>query len=313
MQDVLVIGEALVDIVSAPGRPPVEHPGGSPANVALGLSRLGVGAGLLTRIGDDERGRLVREHLEASGVELVEGSVTSSATSTATAHLDGAGVASYEFDLDWALPPGASTEGARAVHTGSVAATLHPGGDDVLRLVESAAGRSLVSYDPNARPALMGDPRTALERIERIVRSCDVVKVSDEDLAWLLPGQDPLLVAETWRSTGPAVVVVTRGGAGASAVLASGVVEVSAPRIEVADTVGAGDALMAGLLDGLDGAGLLAPDRVEDLRAATPADFSPLLEHAVRVAALTCTRPGANPPTRQELVDWQPVGTASAP
>jgi fructokinase len=307
VQDVLVIGEALVDIVSAPGQPAVEHAGGSPANVALGLGRLGVTTRLLTRIGDDDRGRLIRSHLEASGVQLAEGSVTSDPTSTATAHLDAAGIANYEFDLDWKLPPNADTAEARAVHTGSIAATLPPGGDDVLRLIETIGRRALVSYDPNARPTLMGDPRSALERIERIVRASDVVKVSDEDLEWLLPGVNPLQVAETWRASGPALVVVTRGSNGASGVLASGIVEVAAPLIVVADTVGAGDALMAGLLDGLDSAGLLRPDRVEDLRAAPAGDLAPLLSHAVRTAALTCTRPGADPPTREELQNWDPV------
>jgi fructokinase len=302
VQDVLVIGESLVDIVLAPERPPVEHPGGSPANVALGLARLGVATQLLTRIGEDARGRAVRRHLEASGVHLVGGSVTESfPTSTATARLDAAGVARYEFDLVWTLPKTAGTGQARAVHTGSIAATLQPGADDVLRLVEEAAGRSLVSYDPNARPDLMGDPRAALARIERIVRAADVVKVSDEDLAWLIPGADPVQVAETWRARGPALVVVTRGGEGAVGVLASGVVEVRAPEITVADTVGAGDALMAGLLDGLDGVGLLAAERVAELRALPARDFAPLLEHAVRIAALTCTRPGADPPTRDDL------------
>ncbi|HST86527.1 MAG TPA: carbohydrate kinase [Kineosporiaceae bacterium] len=310
MQDVLVIGEALVDIVSAPGQSAVEHAGGSPANVALGLSRLGVGTRLLTRIGSDERGQLIRNHLEASGVHLVDGSVTAEPTSTATARLDPVGVASYEFDLHWALPPNADTGDARAVHTGSIAATLPPGGDDVLRLIEAVGRRSLVSYDPNARPALMGDPHSALAQIERLVRASDVVKVSDEDLEWLLPGVNPLQVAETWRASGPALVVVTRGGDGAVGVLASGVVEVTAPKIVVADTVGAGDALMAGLLDGLDGAGLLRPDRVEALRAASPADLGPLLTHAVRTAALTCTRPGADPPTRTELQRWNLASSA---
>jgi fructokinase len=306
VQDVLVIGEALVDIVTAPGQASIEHPGGSPANVALGLARLGVPTQLLTRIGDDQRGRLVRRHLEASGVRLVEGSVAGLNTSTAAATLDQEGVAKYAFDLDWTLPPGADIGDARAVHTGSIAATLRPGADDVLRLIEGAAGRSLVSYDPNARPALMGSPTEALERIERIVRLADVVKVSDEDLAWLRPGVDPLQVAEDWRATGPAVVVVTRGAKGAAGVVARGMVEVTAPHVVVADTVGAGDALMTGLLDGLDGAGLLTADRVETLRGIAPADLAPLVAHAVRVAALTCTRPGADPPTRAELDAWAP-------
>ena len=311
MPDVLVIGEALVDIVSAPGRAAVEHVGGSPANVALGLARLGIGTRLLTRIGDDDRGRLVRRHLEASGVRLVDGSVTSQPTSTATAHLDPDGVASYEFELDWTLPAGCHPGDARAVHTGSIAAMLAPGGDDVLRLIEAVGGRALVSYDPNVRPALMGDPRTALERIERIVRAADVVKVSDEDLAWLLPGTDPLQAVQDWLANGPALVVLTKGGEGAVGVLAAGMVEVAAPKIVVADTVGAGDALMAGLLDGLDGAGLLAADRVEDLRAASTDELASLLSHAVAIAALTCTRPGADPPTREDLENWEPVSATS--
>ncbi len=307
MDEVLVIGEALVDIVTAPGRPAVEHPGGSPANVALGLARLGVGTRLLTRIGDDPRGAAIRAHLEGSGVGLVEGSITDGATSTATARLDAEGVASYEFALDWALPPDIGIGTARAVHTGSIAATLAPGAEDVLRLVEANAGRTVISYDPNARPALMGGHGAALERIERIVRAADVVKVSDEDLAWLTPGQDPLQVIEAWRASGPALVVLTRGGEGAVAVLESGVVEVPAPKITVADTVGAGDALMAGLLDGLDRAGLLTPATIGELRTRSAAELGPLLAHAVKVAAYTCTQPGAQPPTRKELDAWPPT------
>jgi fructokinase len=304
LDEVLVIGEALVDIVTAPGEPAVEHPGGSPANVALGLARLGLATRLLTRIGDDARGAAIVAHLEGSGVGLVEGSITASATSTATARLDAGGVASYEFALEWTLPPGAGIDSARAVHIGSIAATLAPGGDDVLRLVEQNQGRTVISYDPNARPALMGEHSAALERIERLVRASDVVKVSDEDLAWLTPGVDPLQVIEAWRASGPALVVLTRGGEGAVAVLESGVVEVPAPKIEVADTVGAGDALMAGLLDGLDRAGLLTPSTIGQLRTRPAADLGPLLAHAVKVAAYTCTQPGAQPPTRKELDAW---------
>lgn len=306
MDEVLVIGEALIDIVCAPGAPPMEHPGGSPANVAIGLARLGVGTRLLTRIGDDPRGSAIADHLRGSGVELVAGSITAGATSTATARLDPDGVAGYEFALDWSLPSGVGTGSARAVHTGSIAAVLPPGGDDVLRLVEENAGRTVISYDPNARPALMGDRATALARIERIVRAADLVKVSDEDLAWLVPGVDPLEVIQGWRASGPALVVLTRGGQGAVGALASGTVEVPAPRITVADTVGAGDALTAGLLDGLDRAGLLTRQTVGGLRAAATADLVPLLTHAVRVAALTCTRAGAQPPTRPELDAWRP-------
>jgi fructokinase len=304
VKDVLVIGEALVDIVSGPGQPPVEHPGGSPANVALGLARLDHETRLLTRIGDDSRGQVVLRHLRASGVQLEPGSITESPTSTAAAILDRAGLATYEFDLEWTLPPDASIGDAKAVHTGSIAATLAPGGDEVVRLVQSAAGRAVVSYDPNARPNLMGTPEEALARMTEIVAVADVVKVSDEDLAWLAPGVDPIEVAQDWRSKGPSIVVVTRGLHGATGVVSRGAVNVPAPKIAVSDTVGAGDALMAGLLDALANADLLTVNTLPDLGRADPDDLAPLLFSAVAVAAMTCMRPGADPPTRAELNSW---------
>jgi fructokinase len=304
MDDVLVVGEALVDIVERPGAPTVEHPGGSPANVALGLARLGRRANLLTRIGDDPRGRVVRAHLEASGVRLVPGSVTGERTSTATAHLDPSGAATYDFDLDWRLPEGPSPEPGACIHTGSIAAFLPPGGDAVLALVEKAAGRATISYDPNARPRLMGDPATARQRVETLVRHADVVKVSDEDLAWLAPGEDLVAVAASWLAGGPAVVIVTLGAEGAIGLCTAGRVDVPAPAIGVVDTVGAGDSFMAGLLDQLATLDLLGPQRLVDLRAIGLPDLQGMLTHATRIAAITCTRAGANPPTRAELDAW---------
>lgn len=306
MDDVLVIGEALVDIVSSGEGSAVEHPGGSPANVALGLARLGRRTSLLTRIGDDVRGRAIVDHLEGSGVGIVEGSLTSAPTSSATATVDAQGIASYEFDLNWALPDAIDISRAQALHTGSIAAFLPPGGDAVARVVEDAAGRCVVSYDPNARPQLMGRPDQARERVERIVAAADVVKVSDEDVAWLAPGQDPLDVVRTWQASGPKLVVLTRGRAGATGVVARGTVDVPAPAVTVVDTVGAGDAFMSGLLDGLVGVGLLTVEGIGDLRSVEPEALAGMLAHAVRVAAYTCAQAGAQPPTRSQLDAWAP-------
>jgi fructokinase len=304
MDRVLVVGEALVDIVEPANGGRAEHPGGSPANVALGLARLGHECDLLTRIGDDERGGAIWDRLHASGVRLVPGSVTPEPTSTATAHLDERGVATYDFDLDWRLPTGADPGEYRHLHTGSIAAFLPPGAQAVAELVAAAHGRTTVSYDPNARPRLMGDPAAARVRIEEIVAACDVVKVSDEDLVWLTPGEDPEAVARRWLASGPAVVVVTLGGEGALAISAAGAARATSPVITVADTVGAGDAFMSGLIDALLRAGLLGIDRVEALRAVAPPTLESVLAHAVRVAAITCTRAGAQPPTRSELQAW---------
>jgi fructokinase len=308
VDDVLLVGEALVDIVTRPDGSRSEHPGGSPANVALGLARLDRPVRLLTRIGDDERGVLVREYLEASGVRLAAGSVVPGPTSTAAATLDPLGVASYEFAIDWDLPADVDLGGAHTLHTGSIGAFLPPGGQAVLGLVERAVDRLTISYDPNVRPRLMGEPGPARSWVERLVALSDLVKVSDEDLAWLAPGTDPMDVVEAWRRLGPAIVVLTRGGEGASAVCAAGRVDVSAPPISVVDTVGAGDSFMSGLIDHLIGADLLGAGRRQALREASTDQVEAMLRHAVRIAAITCSRAGANPPTRADLTALDAAG-----
>lgn len=321
MDDVLVVGEALVDIVRRLDGSTDEHPGGSPANVALGLGRLGRRVRLLTRFGDDARGAAIRARLEASAVQIVPASQSSAPTSTATATLDAAGVATYNFEIDWRLPddarslaqlgepgePGpdgrAGRPGlpARALHTGSIAAFLQPGGDAVYDLIAEAAGSMTVTYDPNARPRLMGDPAAARERVERFVTHCDLVKVSDEDLDWLSPGEDPAEVIARWLQLGPAVVILTRGGAGALGVCRAGQADVSPVPITVVDTVGAGDSFMSGLLDYLAGANLLGGEHRAALQALELKDLTAMLEHAVRISAITCQRAGADPPTRADL------------
>jgi fructokinase len=314
VDDVLVVGEALVDIVRRSDGSTAEHPGGSPANVALGLGRLGLTVSLLSRFGPDARGEAVAGRLRASGVDVVDGTRTPEPTSTATAVLDERGAATYTFDLDWRLPPAAELEAllasARALHTGSIAAFLPPGGETVLELARAAAGRTTVSYDPNARPVLMGEPAVARRRVEQFVAAADVVKVSDEDLAWLAPGEEPARVAEGWRELGPAIVVVTRGGEGATGVCAAGRVDVETPPVEVVDTVGAGDAFMSGLLDALATADLLGVERAGALRDLDTSGLAAALRHATRVAAVTCSRPGADPPTRAELAAAYPEDAA---
>jgi fructokinase len=300
----VVVGEALVDLVGQRGgRTLAVHPGGSPANVALGLGRLGRPVTLKTRLGHDSFGEMVRSHLEASGVEVDGGPGDGVSTSLAIAML-AAGIASYDFRIDWTVGDlSALPVEARCLHTGSLATALAPGKDSVLDLVEREheRGRVTVSYDPNARPALLGEPARARPEIERLVTLSDVVKVSDEDLAWLYPGRDDEEIAREWLGSGPALVVVTRGGAGVYALAAGVEVRRGAVPIDLVDTVGAGDSFTSGLLDGLQRADLLGGSRRDALVGIDQATLANVVEEAAMIAAITCSRPGADPPTRAEL------------
>lgn len=300
----LVIGEALIDVVRLPDGSVNHHPGGSPANVAIGLGRLGRDVELLTWIGLDTNGATIRRHLEDSNVHLARGSESALHTSVATAFVDAKGVAEYDFDLTWAMSPTASPrKGPIVVHTGSIAAVLPPGGPRVTEHLSLHRGTATITYDPNARPALMGDHRTARMAIERVVGICDVVKVSDEDLAWLAPQESPDEVAQSWlMRSGPALVVVTRGANGATTFCADGRrIDVKAPIIAVADTVGAGDSFMAALIDGLWEANVLGADNRDMLREIDTPMLTYIMQRAVVIAAITVSRPGANPPWVHEL------------
>ena len=301
---VLVVGESLVDIVRRADGSTDRHPGGSPANVAIGLARLGHPVRFATRIGTDPDGAAVRAHLEGDGVVLAEGAMVDAATSTATAVLDATGAASYVFDLVWDLPA-VDVADAGHLHTGSIAANLAPGAAGVHELVAAARAGATTSYDPNLRPRIIGAPDDERPGVERLVALADVVKSSDEDLAWLYPGEPVEAVARRWATSGPALVVVTRGAAGASAWLASDperVVTAAPRRVDVVDTVGAGDAFMAGLVSSLLDQGLLGGTaQRRALRAAGAADVGAALERATLTSSITCGRPGADPPTRAEI------------
>jgi fructokinase len=300
----VVVGEALIDLVGQRGgRTFVAHPGGSPANVALGLARLGDPVTLMTRLGPDAFGEVITAHLRDSGVRVDGGPVQDTTTSLAVATL-AAGVATYDFRIDWDIgeldPLPIET---RCLHTGSLATALEPGRENVEHLMEREheRGRATISYDPNVRPALLGTPERARPGIERLVTLSDVVKVSDEDLHWLHPDRSDEEVARDWLGRGPVLVVVTRGGAGVYAVTADLELRLPATRIDLVDTVGAGDSFTAGLLDGLRRADLIGGQRRDALASTDESTLVSILDEASLVAAITCSRPGANPPTRAEV------------
>ncbi|RYC14168.1 carbohydrate kinase family protein [Nocardioides zhouii] len=298
---VLVVGEALVDVVPDLDGHPQDLPGGSPANVAITLGRLGRDVRLVTLLGDDDRGAAVRAWLEASGVTVLAQPTASGRTSTAAVTLDATGAASYVFDLDWNLAS-VPDEECDVFHVGSIATVLEPGADAVLEAVRSRRGRALVSLDPNARPSITPDRAGPAARVEELVALADVVKVSDEDLEWLHPDSSPVETATRWAAAGPGLVVVTRGGDGAIAVRHDGTtLEVPGVPVVVADTVGAGDTFSGVLIDSLLALGVGGADGSAALRALTDRDVLEAVATAAIGAAVTVSRPGADPPDRAEL------------
>ncbi|MGX9349241.1 carbohydrate kinase family protein [Microbacterium sp. KNMS] len=287
--DVLVIGEALIDIVDAP-QGAREHVGGSPANVALGLGRRGVSVALLTQIGDDERGRAIRDHLAESGARVLRESVTAAKTSTAVAHLAADGGAQYDFDIAWSALP--SVEIApRLIHTGSIAAFLEPGAASVRELLAQTKARH-ITFDPNIRVDLLGDRDEALSAYEAIARLSTLIKMSDEDAAWLYPGLSIDEVLDAVLALGPDVAAITQGAAGASLATASARVRVAPVAVRAVDTIGAGDTFMTSLIHSLLAHGDAPVTR--EVLESMGAD-------AVRAAAITVSRAGADLPWAHEL------------
>jgi fructokinase len=303
----LVVGEALIDLlVDDDPRRPVACPGGSPANTAIALARLGTPVAFAGRFGNDRFGDLLLSHLGNNGVQLANAIEADEPASLAIVTRNTDGSAFYTFHVagtaDWAWADGELPDdlpaGTVAVHTGSLATALSPGADVVTAWYCRQQRRRTTSFDPNIRPDLVGSREEFLPRLERLVGASDIVKVSSDDLEWAYPGSDPLVVAHEWQDRGPSVVVVTLGAAGALAVHRGHALHVPAPPTTVVDTVGAGDAFTAGFLHWLG-----THDRLgrEHLPQLSNDELTTALQHASTVAALTCQRPGADPPFGEEL------------
>ncbi len=288
---VLVIGEALIDVVTT-GDVEVEHVGGSPANVAYGLARLGVPTALLTSIGDDRRGHLIRQHLEGAGVEVLPASITPWHTSSATARLDATGSAHYDFDIRWELPDTSSLPAASIVHVGSISAFLEPGATTVLDILRTRVGPELISFDPNIRPALVGDQEMARTRFISLVGLANVVKLSDEDAQWLYPKESIDDVIDSILDYGADLVAVTQGGDGSRLATGTDRIDVPSRPVDVVDTIGAGDTYMASLI---------ASVRTLDVSTLSRSDLENIGARAAAAAALTVSRAGAALPSAAEL------------
>ncbi len=302
-QVALVVGEALVDVVLGRDGSERDHAGGSSANAAVAMSRLGRSVWFASAWADDAHGRLLAGHLAGNDVRLAVDPVVLDRTATAVATLAEDGSASYEFDIEWRVPdvslPG-HVEPVVVVY-GSIGAALAPGADEVAALVTSSRGSALAVFDVNARPAITGTGDEVVARAEQMARLADVVKASDEDLEVLWPGRTHREVASQLIGAGAGAVVVTLGGAGVRWYAEDDDVEVAAPRVEVADTIGAGDTVTAAVVHALWELGVVGPGAGDRLRALSADDRAAVLAFAARAAAVTVSRPGGDPPHRHEL------------
>lgn len=289
--DVLVIGEALIDVVqSDTGQ--TEYVGGSPANVALGLGRRGARVGLLTSLADDRRGRLITRHLNASGVHILPESMHADVTSTAVATIGADGQAEYDFDLAWEVGPPSGIH-PQVTHTGSVAAFLEPGATAVRDILRTTPARD-ITFDPNIRPDLIGPHDVAFRVFVETVQLSTVVKMSDQDAAWLYPGVSADDVLDAVMRLGPRLAAMTMGSEGAIIVNADHRVWIPAVSVTTVDTIGAGDTFMAALINAVLDGGSENLDR---------AALERIGRDAVAAASVTVSRAGADLPWAWELGD----------
>lgn len=296
---IVVGGEALIDLVPHADQL-AAHPGGGPYNTARTLARLDQDVHYLGCLSDDGFGAILRARLEEDGVRLDTVVPTTKPTTLALAEVDAGGAASYRFYTEGTSAPSVTPEAALAalprdvdlLHVGTLGLVMEPIASALRAVVEAVADRALVMVDPNCRPTFIADRDAYRDRLGETLRHAHVVKVSEDDLAYLTPG---LGVAEAARALGVPVALVTLGGDGALIVGAEAEDHVDAPKITVVDTIGAGDAFGGGFLAYWARAGLAVADLGDPdaVRAATA--------FACAVAARTCERAGASPPRRSDL------------
>ncbi|MEV6234808.1 carbohydrate kinase [Saccharopolyspora shandongensis] len=306
---IVIGGEALVDLVPDPSTADGElgplHPllGGGPYNVAIALGRLGVPAAFFARLSTDQFGDKLLERLRSSGVDVDLVQRGPEPTTLAVVGLAEDGSARYSFHTegtaarfveDRPLP-----EQATALCLGTLGMVLEPGAsvyEEVL-FREAARGR-FIALDPNIRADLIADADAYRARFASWLPSVGLLKISDDDAEWLAGGGDALAAAREWQRGGPAAVVLTRGADGLTVVTGDGEVSVPGVRAEVADTIGAGDTVQAALLAWLHRNAALSADAI---RALDREQWAQALRFAAAAAAVTVSRPGAEPPWAAEL------------
>jgi len=300
---IVVCGEALIDMISDGDGSQKAAPGGGPFNTARALARLGVPSAFLGRISDDVFGRQLAGLLVSDGANLQFASIGHESTTIAMADVDSEGFAEYQFLVQGTSAPNLTVEmipdefgpEVEALYVGTLGLVLEPMASTLAQLISREHGQRLVMLDPNIRIGLIPEAEYR-DRLHVAISQSTIVKGSEADLAWLYPGLDFGQAAERILSDGPRLVVATLGSRGAYGAHRDARISVSAPPVEVVDTIGAGDAFGAGLLAWLHDHGLLNAGlslKSDELRAS--------LEFACLVASMTCARAGADPPTRADL------------
>ena len=307
---ILISGEALIDLIPDPEADDRYDAvlGGSPFNVAIGLARLGAPTTFVSRISSDPNGEKLAAALARAGVglSLVARDVrpttlafvmrgTAQTGSRYSFYID-----ATSFDGEWPFPE-TWPAGARHLHVGSFAAVGARHAESVVAALKLARDHATTSFDPNIRPLVTPDRDSVRAMAERQVALASLIKASEEDLEWLYPGRSIEDTLGDWASRGPMFCIATLGGSGAVAFLGAERLTVTAPSVDVVDTVGAGDSFMSALLSAMDRDGALgARDK-----PPTRERLQGWLDFAAKASAITCTRKGSDPPTLAEVQQFE--------
>ena len=296
---VWVVGEVLIDLIPDESKY-VAVVGGGPANTAKALAKLGVNACFIDGISNDEYGQMAKAELLSANVLLVYAQYSNKPTCTAKVTFDSLGIASYEFIIEntatfdfsdqW-LPDPQSLKPS-LLHIGTLATVIEPGATVLFKWAQSVANIAPIVFDPNIRPAVLGDRDEYVKKVEEWVAIASAVKVSDEDLNWLYPSKAIDEIVNEWLEVGVEIVVVTLGDKGITAYRKNEQISVDAVKVVVADTVGAGDTVGAVLVEAIVNNGL---DKL------TGEVLKTMLNRAAKAAAITVSRTGANPPSKEEI------------
>jgi len=296
---VWVCGEVLIDLIPD-GTERWAVVGGGPANTAKALAKLGITTQFIDGISTDKYGQMALKELQKDGVLLDFVKFSDKPTCLAIVSLNSKGGATYEFVIDETATfdfshswlPDANNKKPLLLHIGTLVTAIEPAASVLFEWAKKVALVAPIVFDPNIRPAVMSDRNEYVKQVERWVSISNAVKVSDDDIYWLYPGEDLDKVTKRWLGMGPELIVVTFGDKGLAGYRENSKISVDAKKVVVADTVGAGDTVGAILVEAIieDGLGELTNERL-----------SFMLDRAARAAAITVSRTGARPPRRDEI------------